>query len=93
MRLLHLSHNDIRNDTRTIKQILSAKEVGYEVFGVGLKLDKGIAYSTSLNETEVVSHDLLSSRLTLLGSVVRRILCLIELSLNFCDQVRPLNQI
>lgn len=83
MRLLHLSHNDIRNDTRTIKQILSAKEAGYDIFAVGLKLDKGISYSKLLNETEVVSHDLLSSKLSLLGSVVRRTLSLIELSIKF----------
>ena len=42
MKILHLSINDIRNDTRTIKQIYSAEKNGHSVKAICFKLKKQI---------------------------------------------------
>lgn len=42
MKILHLSINDIRNDTRTIKQIYSAEKNGHSVKAICFKLKKKI---------------------------------------------------
>ena len=42
MKILHLSTNDIRNDTRTIKQIYSAENDGHRVKGICCELKKQI---------------------------------------------------
>jgi glycosyltransferase involved in cell wall biosynthesis len=82
MKILHLSHNDILNDTRTIKQIVAAIESRIDVQAVCIKLNKKIAYTKAIDHKLVTSLVLYSRKLKI-PSLIRHALVFFELSIRF----------
>jgi len=78
-RILHLSHNDIKTDARTLKQVKSAIDEGHQVIGVGLKLDKGLKESSFTSLAEIVSLKLWSKQLDFLPRNIFHLLCFLEM--------------
>ena len=48
-KILHLTQTDIRSDSRILKEISVAEASGYEVYGIGIRLDDGVTSSSSID--------------------------------------------
>ncbi|NVK39760.1 MAG: glycosyltransferase [Oceanospirillaceae bacterium] len=77
--VLHLTHNDIKNDARTLKQIFTAEEHGFEVYGLGVRLQKGLRESKLNIDAEIESLNLFFQRLRL-PKVLKHLTIMLELS-------------
>ena len=79
-RILHLSHVDIKTDSRTLKQIYSAEQCGYDIVALGVQLDEGAAESKKSVNAQIISFNLLVRYLRL-PKILMHALVLIELSI------------
>lgn len=80
-RILHLTHTDIRSDSRILKEISAAQENGYFVYGIGIELSEGASESETVDFSNILSIPLFTRKMTYLPKVVRHLLTFIEL---FC---------
>lgn len=79
--VLHLSHTDIRYDSRILKEMtaLAQSSHDYRLYGIGISMDEGNALSSQARALEIHSLEINSKNLTYLPKIVRHILTLIEL--------------
>lgn len=79
---LHLSHTDIRTDSRILKEMIAISECfPLGVMGIGLELDEGVPSSSKVSEMAVVTIRLWSRRINYLPRMIRHVLVFIELNL------------
>ena len=76
--ILHLTQTDIRSDSRILKEISAAKDFGYEVVGIGIRLGEDTAESGLVNLDKIVSIPLLSKRLVYLPKIIQHSLVFVE---------------
>ena len=82
MKILHLSHNNILNDARTIKQIFEAVKNGYEVEGICLNLEKTMEYTKLIDHSTVQLITLYSRKLRY-PRLLRHFFACVEMTLKF----------
>lgn len=79
--LLHISHTDIRVDSRILKEMQSLLIIPQcKVVGVGFELDEGVPFSSKYLNYEIVTLKLFTRSLRFLPRIARHILNFIELS-------------
>jgi glycosyltransferase involved in cell wall biosynthesis len=82
---LHLSHTDIRTDSRILKEMIAISEcLSLKVMGIGLELDEGVPSSSKISDIAVITMRLWSRRIKYLPRMIRHILVFIELNLRIC---------
>ncbi len=78
-KVLHLSHTDIKTDSRILKEMGVLANAGYKVSGLGIKLQEGAAESAIAFDAEIDTIKLYSRQFTALPRTVRHLLSLVEL--------------
>ncbi|RXI25316.1 hypothetical protein CRU89_08080 [Aliarcobacter trophiarum] len=80
--VLHLTHTDIKSDSRILKEMqsISTYSSKYKVSGIGVTLDEEQHKTKKDNEIDIYSINLISRKWRFLPTMVRHILSLIELS-------------
>jgi glycosyltransferase involved in cell wall biosynthesis len=78
-KVLHLTHTDIRSDSRVLKEMQALSFSEYKVYGIGVSeyLD-GSKHSEMIDELLVFSINLYSRKFKLLPKIIRHILSLFE---------------
>ncbi len=94
MRILHLTHTDIRFDNRIIKEISALSSVpDYQLFGIGIIRDEGAAiHNTSDLNAKIINLNLFFSRATFLPKVIKHVFVFLELlikSIYYAIKIRP----
>lgn len=91
--LMHISHTDIRVDSRILKEMQSLLSIPQcKVVGVGFELDEGVPVSTKVLNYEIFTFKLFTRSLRYLPRIIRHILNFIELSwklLFICLKIKP----
>lgn len=77
-KLLHLTHTDIRSDSRILKEMLSAHDNGYSVSGAGVSSNIGTR-SKNLAKLHIISLNLLSKKINYLPRHVRYFFVYLEM--------------
>mgnify|MGYP001119478545 CR=1 FL=1 len=83
MTILHLSINDIRNDTRTIKQIYSAEKNGFTVKSICFDLKKQIKKTKLINFKNIILIKPVEYNIFFLNKYFYRIYKFLYLNLKF----------
>ncbi|MBM3428702.1 MAG: glycosyltransferase family 4 protein [Bacteroidetes bacterium] len=76
---LHLTHTDIRSDSRILKEMASLVEAGFSVAGVGLEIDEGEKKSEVTFRGDVSLLRLASRSWLFLPRTLRHVISLFEL--------------
>ena len=80
--ILHLSHTDIRCDSRILKELQALEAIeNCELVGIGARLDEGSAAGINQIRATIHSIVLLASKLRFLPGALKNLLKLIELTL------------
>lgn len=80
--ILHLSHTDIRYDSRILKEMEAIARVNvFQVFGIGINLDEGSTIGKISADLSLKSLRLLSKRFTFLPRALRYFINFIELTI------------
>lgn len=90
-KVLHLTHTDIRSDSRILKEMTVLNKNGYDVFGIGAKLDEGSKLGNQ-NNNKIVSLNLVCRSFKKLPKAVRHILVILEFafaSFPYCLKFKP----
>jgi glycosyltransferase involved in cell wall biosynthesis len=90
-RVLHISHTDIRTDSRILKEMRSAQIEGYHIFGIGIDTGEQETSSDAEHLT-ITSIRLLSQRLRYIPKILRHFLTFIELyikAISICFKLKP----
>lgn len=76
-RILHLTHTDIRSDSRILKEMRAATKAGYTVHGIGIELSEG---AKNVNESDfgIETLKIRSRSFTFLPKVARHALTFLE---------------
>jgi glycosyltransferase involved in cell wall biosynthesis len=84
-RILHLSHTDIRSDSRILKEMKSASDSGFKVSGIGLaSKEKSIDV---LSETSIISLEVFFRQVKFIPRGVRGVLIYLEVSFRILIEV------
>jgi glycosyltransferase involved in cell wall biosynthesis len=91
---LHLSHTDIRADSRILKEMNALQETAKndKVIGFGIEANDGSKLNNTVGSVVVNTYHLYSRYLKLLPKFARHILSLIEISIKYiiaASKVRP----
>lgn len=65
IKVVHLSHTDIKYDGRIIKEIVSLDAANYDLLAVGVNMSEGAKYSNLTNNINIISINLWSRKLFL----------------------------
>ena len=90
-KILHLSHTDIRTDSRILKEIHGALNHDYEVYVIGIQ-DSERKPDINSAGLKVVSLSLLAKRLTFLPRIVKHFFVFSELFIRvilLCSKFKP----
>lgn len=81
MRIVHLTHTDIRYDNRILKELESLATVdNYEIFAIGISQDEGAAMNdTALISKKLTILDLYAKKIKFLPKALRHVLVFVEL--------------
>jgi len=79
MKILHLSHTDIRSDSRILKEIFSLTRNGYSVNGIGIHADDGSKRSDFDANAEILILQLFARKLTFLPKTLKHLLVFFEM--------------
>ena len=79
MKILHLSHTDIRSDSRILKEIYSLAKNGYSVNGIGIQADDGSKRSDLDANVEISILQLFARKLTFLPKTLKHLLVFFEM--------------
>ena len=90
-KILHLSHTDIRTDSRILKEIHGALNNGYEVYAIGIQDSER---SPDINSVglKLFSLRLVGKKLTLMPKVIRHAIVFLELFMRMfliCVKYKP----
>lgn len=80
-KIIHLSHTDISSDSRILKEIDAATDIGFQVMAFGLEKRNSSKASLNNHSYNLYSFKLLSRKLTFFPSFLRHALSLIEMFL------------
>lgn len=81
-RILHLSHTDIRYDSRILKEMICvAKLPNVELFGIGVEMDEGNKIPSEAQSLNIRSINLAARKLTFLWPFLRHLFTIIELAI------------
>ena len=82
--ILHLSHTDIRTDSRILKEMNALAKTGnqFNVSGIGVQMDEGSQVSEQVFNFEIFSIPLRSRRLKFLPDIIRHTLSMFELTIS-----------
>lgn len=81
-RALHISHTDIRSDSRILKEMLAINEIEeFELFGLGINRFDGQIPSKSSESLSIVTKQMLSLKIKFLPSTLRYFFEVFELSI------------
>lgn len=83
---LHLTHTDIRTDSRILKELRSLNGAGYSVRGVGVVLEEGSKASSIDFEAEVGHITLHSREFRFLPRTLRHVCSLFELTVKMLSR-------
>ena len=87
MKIIHITHTDIRSDSRILKEISSLLKKGYRVCGIGVGLD---GESPKINEEinkNLSSLELVTRKFIFLPKTIRHICSLFELTIKIVPKV------
>lgn len=90
-KILHLTHTDIRSDSRILKEMEAASEAGYDISGIGIQLNEG-GKNVNLDKYDIVTLNIHSKRLTFLPKVLRHFFTFVEFfskSFFFALKIKP----
>ena len=87
MKIIHITHTDIRSDSRILKEISSLLKMGYSVSGVGVGLDDGSKRINQKINENLSSLELVSSKFIFLPKTIRHICSLFELTIKMVPKV------
>ncbi len=76
-RILHLTHTDIRSDSRILKEMRAAESSGYTVYGIGIELSEG-AKNVDDGNLCIKTLKIKSRSFTFLPKVARHALTFLE---------------
>jgi glycosyltransferase involved in cell wall biosynthesis len=76
-KILHLTHTDIRSDSRILKEMQSAITNGYSVYGIGIRLSEG-STASNVDLDNVTALNIRSKKLVFLPDFLRHFFTLIE---------------
>ncbi|MDA9003868.1 hypothetical protein N9J26_00080 [bacterium] len=80
-KVLHLSHTDIRSDSRILKEMSAIASTEYQVLGVGVNDFSGTEEASLLeNNFSIFNINLLSRKMVFLPRTLRHVITLIELT-------------
>lgn len=83
-RILHLSHTDIRSDSRILKELDALEKIsGVEIAGVGVSMSEGAAASKKAIRAKIISIRLFSKSFTILPRPIRYGVNMCELTFRF----------
>lgn len=88
--ILHLSHTDISNDSRILKEIISLKSLNIKIFSFGVTLDELGTPKHKQSDLQICSFILLSRSFWLLPRPIKYLLNIIELTLRIVANAFPL---
>ena len=77
MKVLHLTHTDIRSDSRILKEMDAAKRRGYMVYGAGIELNEG-SKNVDFANPGIKTIRLFSRKFTLFPRSMRHLLTFVE---------------
>lgn len=85
--VLHLSHTDIKSDSRILKEMTALAEIDqlYKVVGIGVSMKKVGKISIQTGRLKIFSIILYSKNLIFLPRAIRHTLSLIELAFKMCS--------
>lgn len=90
-KILHISHTDVRVDSRILKQMRGASANGYEVVGIGVQ-DVERVVDTSALDLNIITVKLRTKRLTFMPKLLRHLLVFLEFYFRIfwtCLKIRP----
>ena len=76
-KILHLTHTDIRSDSRIIKEMVAADKSKYVVSGIGIELDEG-GKNSDIQSYNIITLKIFSKKLKFLPKALRHFFTLIE---------------
>ncbi|WP_227429822.1 glycosyltransferase [Psychrobacter sp. I-STPA6b] len=90
MRILHLSHTDIRSDSRILKEMQSIARLNpsFSIYGVGVVTRDKSSQSKLVEGINIVSINLLSRKLTLFPKFIRHSFSMVELTMKMLFKTR-----
>jgi len=77
--ILHITHTDIKTDSRILKEMESLVKASYQVYGLGIELEEGAAETKFTFGVDIYSIKLFSRKLTFLQRSIRHLLSLCEI--------------
>jgi glycosyltransferase involved in cell wall biosynthesis len=84
MKILHLTHTDLRYDNRILKELeVLGEEKNYNVFALGIFLDERATYSSRKIRATILNLNLISNNIKKIPRSIKYFLVLIELSYKF----------
>jgi len=81
IRILHLSQTDIKSDSRILKEMQSIARSNpiLKVYGIGVKMDKGMAATKEISGIEIESISLVTSKIKILPKSIIKGLSVLEI--------------
>ncbi len=79
MKNLHISHTDIRSDSRILKEMNCLSRNGYFVNGIGVQTNDGSKRSDFNMNTEILTVQLFARKLSFLPKILKHILVFLEM--------------
>ena len=86
-KVLHVTHTDIRSDSRILKEMESLADAGYELHGIGVVHDEGAKHSVTSFEADIAVVNLLVRKLTILPVTFRHALTTLELAIKILPKI------
>ncbi len=87
MKIIHITHTDIRSDSRILKEISSLAKMGYSVYGIGVGLDDGSQKGYEKINKNLSTLELVSRKFIFLPKTIRHICSLFELTIKIVPKV------
>jgi glycosyltransferase involved in cell wall biosynthesis len=86
VKLLHLSHTDIKNDSRILKQMHALHVVGYKVSGIGIISNERAVKTDSPLKINLNHISLYSRNLTFFPKIIRHFFSILEMIVKILPQ-------
>ena len=87
MKILHLTHTDLRYDNRILKELEAlGEEKNYDVFAIGIFLDESAKYSSKKIRANILNLNLISNHLKKTPRSIKYFFVMIELTFKFFIQ-------
>ena len=78
-KILHLSHTDIRTDSRILKELKALTIAGYSVFAIGVELNENVIRDKNVAGIDIKTIKIWSKQLTFLPKAICHFMTVIEI--------------